>query len=160
MKVAAMVLVAVMVALPGSAQTGTGLDCAAASNTVERTICGDGDLRDAERALNAEFAALAGRLSGPAKEHLLANQLQWVVDSRNYCGDEELDANVLPCLRRLYLARIETLKAIAEGPYPFVGEQSLFTQRDSRQHQLQCRRDFSAVRRQDRRFFRAKSHLF
>jgi uncharacterized protein len=125
MKVAAMVLVAVMAAVPGNAQTGTSLDCAKASNKVERTICGDVDLRDAERTVNAEFAALTGRLSGPAKEHLLANQLQWVVDSRNYCGDEELYANVR-CLRRSYLARIETLKALAEGPYPFVSEQSLF----------------------------------
>ena len=69
MKVAAMVLVAVMAAVPGNAQTGTSLDCAKASNKVERTICGNVDLRDAERTVNAEFAALAGRLSGPAKEH-------------------------------------------------------------------------------------------
>jgi uncharacterized protein len=128
MKVAAMVLVAVMAAVPGNAQTGTSLDCAKASNKVERTICGNVYLRDAERTVNAEFAALAGRLSGPAKEHLLANQLRWVVDSRNLCGDEGLDANVLWCLRRRYLARIETLKALAEGPYPFVSEQSLFRQ--------------------------------
>src|SRR5260370_2959041 len=128
MKVVAMVLVAVMAAVPGNAQTGTSLDCAKASNKVERTICGNVDLRDAERTVNAEFAALAGRLSGPAKEHLLANQLRWVVDSRNLCGDEGLDANVLWCLRRRYLARIETLKALAEGPYPFVSQQSLFRQ--------------------------------
>src|SRR5260370_39441067 len=69
MKAAAMVLVAVMAAVPGNAQTGTSLDCAKASNKVERTICGNVDLRDAERTVNAEFAALAGRLSGPAKEH-------------------------------------------------------------------------------------------
>ena len=56
MKVAAMVLVAVMAAVPGNAQTGTNLDCAKVSNKVERTICGDVDLRDAERAVNAEFA--------------------------------------------------------------------------------------------------------
>ena len=128
MKVAATVLVAVIAAVPGNAQTGTSLDCAKASSKIERTICADGDLRDADRTLNAEFAGVAGRLSGAAKEHLLANQLQWVVDSRNYCGDEGLDANVLLCLRRRYLARIQTLKALAEGSYPFVSEQSLFRQ--------------------------------
>jgi uncharacterized protein len=122
---AAMVLVAVMAAVPVNAQTSTSPDCAKASDKVERTICGDVDLRDAERTVNAEFAELAGKLSGPAKEHLLASQSQWVVDSRNYCGDEEFHASVR-CLRRRYLARIDTLKAFAEGPYPFVGEQSLF----------------------------------
>src|SRR5260370_32450433 len=100
MKVAAMVLVAVMAAVPGNAQTGTSLDCAKASNKVERTICGNVDLRDAERTVNAEFAALAGRLSGPAKEHLLANQLGWVVDSRNLVCAQVSDAHSLSWVSR------------------------------------------------------------
>src|SRR5260370_38975051 len=67
MKVAAMGLVAVMAAVPGNAQTGTSLDCAKASNKVERTICGNRGPPDAERTVNCEFAAFARRLSGPAK---------------------------------------------------------------------------------------------
>ena len=49
MKVAAMALVAVMAALPGNAQTGTGLDCAKATDMVDRTIRGNADLRNAQR---------------------------------------------------------------------------------------------------------------
>ncbi len=121
-----MVLVAIMAALSANAQTDTSRDCAKTSSKAERAMCGNADLRNAERTVNAEFVALAGRLSGPAKEHLLADQLRWVVNSNTLCADEDFDGNVVRCLRRRYLGRTETLKAFAEGPYPFVSEQSLF----------------------------------
>jgi len=76
----------------------------------------------AERKMTAAFAALVGKLDGPAKVHLEADQVRWLGD-RSAC-----DANPpgkTECLEARYRGRAETLAALAKGPYPFVSQQAI-----------------------------------
>lgn len=98
-------------------------DCAKDSNVVERTICSSDRLATADRELASLYRALAGKLSGAAKEHLLKDQVHWI-ESRSKACTGETEA-VTRCLGVRYDARIATLKAMGEGPYPFVSEQTL-----------------------------------
>ena len=57
------------------AQGGARVDCAKADG-IERTICISSGLMAADRKMAAAYAALAGKLTGGAKDHLLADQLR------------------------------------------------------------------------------------
>jgi uncharacterized protein len=105
------------------AQTGPSFDCAKASTVVERTICKDAALARADRDMASAYTALAGRLSGPAKDQFLNDQAHWVA-SRNRACAADIDG-VAACLKERYAARVETLRAFADGIYPFISEQSL-----------------------------------
>ena len=65
----AVVVALVLLAAPAAfAQGGPSFDCAKASSAVERTICKDPELAKADRAMAEAYAALAAKLSGPAKD--------------------------------------------------------------------------------------------
>lgn len=105
------------------AQGGPSFDCAKASNTIERTICANGDLAKADRGLSAAYGALLGRLAGPAKDHLEKDQVRWIGARARACigtADE-----VAGCLKERYERRSAMLAFLASGPYPFVSEQSI-----------------------------------
>ena len=120
MRRAALVL-ALLAAAPAVAQTGPSFDCAKASNMIERTICKDAALARDDRALAAAYAGLLDRLSGPARESLEKDQVQWIVARNRSCQREP---DVVPyCLKQRYAARLDTLRALGEGKYPFVGSQ-------------------------------------
>ena len=105
------------------AQERPSFDCAKASNAVERTICKDPELAKADREMALAYTALVGRLAGAAKEELVKDQGRWVGDRNRACtGDDE---TITRCLKQRYGARTATLRAFADGPYPFVSEQSL-----------------------------------
>ena len=111
----------VLAVFPAVAQSGPSFDCAKASNAIERAICKDADLAKADRALAAAYKALADRLSGPAKEALEKDQVQWIVARNRAC---QRDPDVVPyCLKQRYAARLETLRALGEGSYPFIAAQ-------------------------------------
>lgn len=118
-------VVAAAAVLLGSAAAGAqpSFDCAKASTVVERTICSSDKLAKADRELASRYGALAGKLSAAAKEHLLKDQVHWI-ESRSKACTGETEA-VTRCLGSRYGARIATLKAMGEGPYPFVSEQTL-----------------------------------
>ena len=94
-----------------------------ASSPVERAICRNDKLGDADRELAAAYAALIDRLSGPAKEHLIKDQVRWLDDRAKACTGEI--AAVTRCLTSRYTQRLSVLKAAAEGDYPFVSEHDL-----------------------------------
>lgn len=98
-------------------------DCAKASTVVERAICADAKLAQADRDLATVYGALWGRLTGAARDHLAQDQLRWLANRAKACTGVAED--VARCVRQRYVSRIATLKAESEGPYPFVSEQAL-----------------------------------
>jgi uncharacterized protein len=118
-------IAAAAIGLLWSASAGAqpSFDCAKASTVVERAICADPKLAQADREMATVYGALWDRLSGPAKDHLSQDQLRWLADRAKACTGGAED--VARCVRQRYVARIATLKAESEGPYPFVSEEAL-----------------------------------
>lgn len=112
----------VLLPLAAAAQGGPSFDCARASNAVEREVCKDADLAKADRELSQLYAALLGRLAGPAKESLQKGQLAWISNRNRGCTRGDADAMSI-CLKRRYGERIADLKASGTGSYPFVEAQ-------------------------------------
>jgi uncharacterized protein len=149
----ALAIAAVLMLGPAAARAQPSFDCAMASSPVERAICRTGKLEDADRELAVAYGALIDRLSGPAKEHLIKDQVRWLDDRAKACTGEI--AAVTRCLAARYTQRLATLKAAAEGDYPFVSEHDLvkrgrvkaaFYEIDARYPQFDAPdADFSAV---------------
>ncbi len=105
---------ALVVALAGDALAqGQRLDCAKASAAIERTICAKPELSAADRKMAATYAALAARLSGPAKDHLQADQIRWLDRRAAACVGEP--AEVEECLETRYRDRTAHLEWLGEG---------------------------------------------
>ena len=128
-------------------------DCTMASSPIERAICRNDKLGEADRELAAAYSALIDRLSGPAKEHLIKDQVRWIDYRAKGCTGEI--AAVTRCLTARYTQRLATLKAASEGDYPFVSEHALtrhgrvkaaFYEIDARYPQFDgTNADFSAI---------------
>jgi uncharacterized protein YecT (DUF1311 family) len=116
------VLLALLLAAPAAAQDKPSFDCAKASNAIERTICGTPELARADRDMASVYVALSGGLSGPAKEHLLKDQMRWIAARNKACDGV---AETLPlCLKQHFEARTANLRIFGDGLYPFVSEQT------------------------------------
>jgi uncharacterized protein YecT (DUF1311 family) len=117
------VLIMLAVAAPAAAQTSPGAGCTRASNEVELAICATPELATTDRQMVAAYDALAGKLSGPAKEHLLKDQQNWLAIRREACvgGRDE----IVECIQRRDEMRLNNLRVFGEGVYPFIGEQAL-----------------------------------
>lgn len=152
MRLRVAIAVAVLLA-PGAAWAQPSFDCTMASSPIERAICRNDKLGEADRELSAAYGALIDRLSGPAKEHLIRDQVRWLDDRAKACAGEI--AAVTRCLMSRYTQRLSVLKAAAEGDYPFVSEHDLvkrgrvkaaFYEIDARYPQFDgADADFSAV---------------
>ena len=75
---------------PAGAQNGPSFDCAKASTVVERTICKSPELAKADRDMAAVYAALVGKLSGAARDHLIKDQVRWIGNRGPACSDGPL----------------------------------------------------------------------
>jgi uncharacterized protein YecT (DUF1311 family) len=117
-------LVALVVATPAVAQSGgPAADCTKASNEVELAICTTPELGAADREMAAAYGALNIKLTGAAKEHLLKDQQQWLAIRSEACvGPRDL---VIRCIKRHDEARLNNLRAMGEGLYPFISERAL-----------------------------------
>ncbi|HZB56929.1 MAG TPA: hypothetical protein VE527_25060 [Reyranella sp.] len=82
----------------------------------------DGRGDAAERRMMATYAALVGRLDGPARAHLEADQARWLGD-RRACDTNP--PRKTECLDSRYRKRAEMLAAIAKGSYPFISQQAI-----------------------------------
>ena len=116
-------IAAVLLLGPSAAWAQPSFDCAMASGPVERAICRNDKLGEADRELAAAYGALIDRLSGRNKEHLIRDQVHWIDDRAKACTGEV--AAVTRCLATRYTQRLATLKAASEGDYPFVSEHAL-----------------------------------
>jgi uncharacterized protein len=108
---------------PAAGGAQPSFDCAKASTPVERAICAKPELAKADREMATLYGTLAGKLSGAAKEHLVKDQVAWLENRAKACTGRPEE--VTRCLDNRYAARIATLKADGEGPYPFVSEQTV-----------------------------------
>lgn len=113
-------------ALPALAQSGPSFDCAKASNAIDRTICKEAELAKADREMAAAYTALLDRLSGAAKEHLVKDQVGWIVSRNRGCAADP--QGLAACLKGRYAQRTANLRSYADGAYPFISEQSLMRQ--------------------------------
>ena len=111
-------LALVLLASPVWAQPS--FDCAKASTVVERAICKNADLAKADREMAALYFALNGKLAGPAKDHLVKDQLRWNGNRGAACT-----AELEQCLQDKYANRIERLKFLGIGAYPFISDQAI-----------------------------------
>src|SRR5262245_58370766 len=116
---------ALLVALAGAAlaQGAARVDCGKASTAIERAICARPELAAADRKTAAAYAALAGRLSGAAKEHLLADQIRWLANRAAACVADP--AEMEECLETRHRDRTAQLEWLGEGAYPFISEQAI-----------------------------------
>src|SRR4030095_8019524 len=78
---------AFLVALVGTAlaQGPARLDCAKAATPIARAICATPELAAIARKMSAAYAALAGKLTGAARDHLLADQIRWLAHPAAAC---------------------------------------------------------------------------
>lgn len=116
---------AILLALAGaaSAQSVSRIDCAKAATTIERTICAKPDLAAGDRKMAAAYTALAGRLTGAAKEHLAADQVRWLANRAAACAIDP--AEMEECLESRNRDRTAQLDWLGEGAYPFISEQTI-----------------------------------
>ena len=119
----ALACLALAVAAPAYAQSGPGFDCAKPSSEVELAVCATPELTSLHAKMAAAYAALAGKLSGPARDHLAKEQQRLVAYLNESCvGSRD---EVVGCLRDNYQARLNNLRIFGEGVYPFVSTQYL-----------------------------------
>ena len=109
-----------LVLLASSALAQPSFDCAKASTVVERTVCKSADLAKADREMAALYFALTGKLAGAAKDHLLKDQVRWNGNRAAACT-----AELERCLQDKYASRIERLKFLGAGTYPFISDQAI-----------------------------------
>lgn len=112
-------LLAFAIAAPAFARQTPSFDCTKAAGLTERTICASTDLAGADREMAAIYRQLLGRLSGAAREHLIADQLRWLAARDKVCTYEP--ARMGTCLWDFHRRRNTRLKELGQGSYPFVG---------------------------------------
>jgi uncharacterized protein len=118
---AAAVLLSAVAAAPAFARVGPSFDCSKASSRIEKTICGSDELAKADADLAAAFNALIAKLDKPAREHLAQDEVRWIARRNKQCTGTA--AMFFDCLKNGYPERIERLKVLGDGPYPFVSTQ-------------------------------------
>lgn len=122
--VTALAAALLVAAAPAFAQSGPSFDCAKASTAIERAICKSPDLARSDRDLAGLYTALQTRLSGPARDHLVKDQLRWIGNREQACSDGPIETP--QCLKMRYAGRIAFLRALdGPGTYPFVSEHAL-----------------------------------
>jgi uncharacterized protein YecT (DUF1311 family) len=116
---------AFLAALAGTAlaQGPARLDCAKAATPIERAICAKPELAAIDRKMSAAYTALAGKLSGAARDHLLADQIRWLANRAAACIVEP--AEMEECLESRDRDRTAHLEWLGEGAYPFISEQAM-----------------------------------
>jgi len=105
------------------AQGPSRLDCAKAATPIERAICAKPELAAIDRKMAAAYAALAGKLTGAAREHLLADQIRWLANRAAACVVEPAETE--ECLESRDRDRTAQLEWLGEGAYPFISEQAM-----------------------------------
>ncbi|MCP5424947.1 MAG: DUF1131 family protein [Gammaproteobacteria bacterium] len=83
-------------------------DCAKAQSKIEKVLCGDDELNQADSELDELYFGLRKSLSKAAAEQLKKDQLNWLKE-RERCAR---DSNISACLRRVYSERITALHAL------------------------------------------------
>jgi len=116
-------VLATMLAATAFAQGGPSFDCAKASTAIERAICKDAELATADREMAAAYKALVDKLTGPAKEQMQREQARWISARNQVCSDGSMEMPY--CLKNRMESRLANLRALADGPYPDISQQTI-----------------------------------
>ncbi len=100
-------LVTAMVLLAATSAAAQSFDCSKAQSAVEKTICGDTELRELDEHLGRYYAAARAVLEGGAS-CLQRDQAQWLTATRGACRD-------VACLKTVYLNRLAELDPLQPG---------------------------------------------
>ncbi len=73
-------------AAPAPVWAAASFDCAKASTTAEKLICGDGTLIDLDGSLGDAFQGLRQQRTGAARDKLISEQRAWLADRDRGCG--------------------------------------------------------------------------
>ncbi len=116
-RLAGLVLVATVAAIPASAQdeaTQPSFDCALATEPLETLICGDAGLADLDRTLADSYHAALATRAVEAQAALQDEQRAWAANRSVSCGVDGAPAievdEAIGCLIALYRARIAELQ--------------------------------------------------
>jgi len=106
---------AVVIGSAGPALAQAVPDCSRAKTAVEKAICGDPKLTEADAAMARAYSALKAKLPAEQQRALLADQRQWV-RQRNVRCDDRQGQDLASCL----LAQTEARRRFfaGEGPNP------------------------------------------
>jgi uncharacterized protein len=107
------------------AQTPTAANCARAATAIDKAICGNAGLQEADRKLSAAYRTLQGTLTGKAREHLASDQARWLANRDKACVGEP--AEIEDCLDTRLRDRRARLEWLADGTYPLISEQAIVT---------------------------------
>jgi uncharacterized protein len=116
-------LIAGLAAAPASAQSGPSFDCTRASTAIERAICRDAGLSSADGQMAVAYRQLIDGLNGAAREELLKDQARWLAGRNQACGDGAVEIAI--CLKNRIENRLANLRVMADGPFPFVSQQTI-----------------------------------
>jgi uncharacterized protein len=122
MRALAVAAIATVLAGTAFAQTGPSFDCGKTSTAIERTICNHAELATADREMAAAYKALVDKLMGPAKEQLQKEQARWISARNQVCSDGAME--MPSCLKYRMESRLANLRALADGPYPDISQQT------------------------------------
>lgn len=123
MRLPALAVIAGLVAAPAWAQTGPSFDCAKASMAVEKAICRDAGLAAADRTMAETYKQLFDKLVGAARDELQKDQARWLAGRNRACSDGAVE--VATCLKNRIENRLANLRVMADGTFPFVGQQTI-----------------------------------
>ena len=92
-------------------------DCAKAQSALERAICSDQKLGDADIVLNRSWHSVMGALEPPERAALMNQEQDWLANVRKKCGvgTEELPASARNCVRKQFEERFLQLDACGVG---------------------------------------------
>jgi uncharacterized protein len=82
-----------------------GFDCSKAASNVEKMICSDEVLSSLDSQLQKTYLLALGDASFPKREDIKRNQVQWITNLRDKCGDRK-------CLQEAYSSQLEILALI------------------------------------------------
>lgn len=99
-------LIVVLLMIYGTVAGAASFDCAKAQTQLEKTICNDNQLNDADTKLGKVYFELMDLLSGVESDRLKQEQRSWLKSRTNYCS-----SNDARCLYTVYEERIKVLQA-------------------------------------------------
>jgi uncharacterized protein len=96
--------------------SGPSFDCGKASTDIEKTICADKDLSEADRSLALRYSELSRILKPGEKKELVQTQKTWLRQRDKECSRLSTAAERSKCLKERYSQRIAELAAWDKKP--------------------------------------------
>lgn len=92
-------------------------DCGKAQSAMERAICSDRKLGDADIVLSRSLHAVISALRPPERAALMNQQQEWLAGVPKKCrvGEDEMSASSRSCMRKEFEARFQELDACSVG---------------------------------------------